>query len=232
VGAGKSGVVACNTPFYLSIDGAVAIGGSATGLFYFGDAGTGLLAGTGALTFSIPSFVNFTGSNTYTGAVTVTGAGIVVAWLDARLTRSTSSSGTLTLPITVTGTGCLVMFPATTNTATASITITNGSTITAGTPTGSATGSGHPMLVFGGSASWTPSSIGSYYLGFYDSTATTYALWFYAYFGGTGAFVLNHILTALSDSVADTGTDTIQVYLSSASAGNITIGAANQVFKV
>jgi len=88
------------------------------------------------------------------------------------------------------------------------------------------------MLVFGGSASWTPSSIGSYYLGFYDSTATTYALWFYAYFGGTGAFVLNHILTALSDSVADTGTDTIQVYLSSASAGNITIGAANQVFKV
>ena len=59
---------------------------------------------------------------------------------------------------------------------------------------------------------------GNYYLGVKDTSATTYAIPFFIYFGGTGAFTLGPAIgtgQTVNDSAnAANSTDTMAVYLS------------------
>jgi hypothetical protein len=202
---------------------------------------TGILGGSGAITFvgvwyQGPS--SGTVTPTYTGTVTVTGATTIVLWIDSRLSRGTTAGAVLSVPFTVNGTGCFLMAPVddSASAGTGTITFTVG-TLTAGTPSGATgTASTKAFSILGNASStWAASVAGNYYLGVKDTAATTYAIPFFIYFGGTGAFTLGPAIgtgQTVNDSAnAANSTDTMAVYLSTGSAGNIAIAAASQVFK-
>jgi hypothetical protein len=108
--------------------------------------------------------------------------------------------------------------------------------MTAGsTSLASGTGSGNRFgITASTTASWTGNAAGSYYFGFYDATASTYAIMFYVYLGGTGAFTPGSVLGASAGVMNDTANDTsghvIRVYCSTGSAGSVAIGSTTQVF--
>jgi hypothetical protein len=215
----------------LTIAGNIAIGGSGTlGMFVGGQGGN--LAGTSSLTFTVNARVNtLLGSLTFTGNVIVTGA--VVVWCDARLAAVTTLGASMAPPFTVSGTGVLLMTPGASSSGT-TVNVTSGTTLTAGTAGASGTGSGAKFaILLNSSSKMTASATGNYYLGYEDTTSTTYRLSMYLYFGTVAATAVTVIpIAGVSDSAADTSGHTIAVILGTASAGNITISVASQGFAV
>jgi hypothetical protein len=143
----------------------------------------------------------------------------------------------VTKPIgTITGTGLFLAAPGISATATGTVTLASGTSITAGgTALGTATGSTHPCYWtdIAGTTTWSANATGVYYLGYEDTTGTTYAVFLYVYFGtSSNAYVLvNQWVNTWSDS-QNTNTDTFRPYSSSASAGTITTGGGNTPVKV
>lgn len=196
------------------------------------------IAGSSTITVSTPMTVNAGGGTlgTYNGNLVVNGVTTFVVWIDSRFTRGTGAGGTVTKPIgTITGTGLFLAAPGISATATGTVTLASGTSITAGgTALGTATGSTHPCYWtdIAGTTTWSANATGVYYLGYEDTTGTTYAVFLYVYFGtSSNAYVLvNQWVNTWSDS-QNTNTDTFRPYSSSASAGTITTGGGNTPVK-
>jgi hypothetical protein len=219
----------------ITIVGSVTFSATGGGTEFQFQATSGGLAGTGTLTFKVKtSAILYTGLTTYTGNIVVTG--VTVEWIDGRFTPATGSAATITNPLgTISGTGCFVGVPYTNTAAAVTVTYAAGTSILAGgTGLGTGTGGGNPPFIqITGTTTWTASTPGVYYLGWEDSTASTYTVFAYVYFGSTGAFVIDVQNANIGqNSINDVSGHTLRLYSSSVSAGTITTGVANTILYI
>jgi hypothetical protein len=185
-------------------------------------AGTWANAGYG-ITIPSGSTVTVTVTGSFTtgssaGTLTVDGT---CYWFGT-ISAASGSSASISFPLNFAGTGIFVSAPSNSTNGTANaLSLSSASLSAGGHSSNSATTSG--KYEYYTISSLEGSAVGKYYLGLYDSTVSTYAVWLLVYIGTANTSYSINSNLIFSRGSAEASGDTGYAYNSSSSAGSITI---------